>query len=280
MTSPDIELERRIASRLMDVLIRAGLILALALLCYRIFSPFLTLMVWALILAVTLYPLHQMLAARMGGRQGWSATVLTLLGVALIVAPTAVLMSSLGDSVQQLVTDVQNNTLKIPPPRDRVAEWPLVGDKVHALWSKAHSDLPALIQSMQPQIGDIAKSALAFVAGIGVGLLLFVASFIIAGIIMAFGQAGSGASLAIFSRIVGPERGAEFTKLSTGNHPRRRGGRPRRGSHPGHHRRTLPASRRHSLCRRPHGHRPRPRHRPGACTAGHPAGDCLHLDGR
>ena len=70
MTSPDIELERRIASCLMDVLIRAGLILALALLCYKIFSPFLTLMVWALILAVTLYPLHQMLAAKMGGRAG------------------------------------------------------------------------------------------------------------------------------------------------------------------------------------------------------------------
>ena len=93
---------------MLDVLIRAGLILALAVLCYRIFSPFLTLMVWALILAVTLYPLHQSLAARMGGRQGWSATVLVLFGAVLIVAPTAVLMSSLGDSVQQLITDVQN----------------------------------------------------------------------------------------------------------------------------------------------------------------------------
>ena len=172
-------------------------------------------MVWALILAVTLFPLHQMLAARLGGRQGWAATLLTLLGVALIVVPTAVLMSSLGDSVQQLITDVQNNTLEIPPPRDGVAEWPLVGSRVHALWSKAHADLPALIKSMQPKIGDIAKSALAFVAGIGVGLLAFVGSFIIAGIIMAFGKAGSGASLAIFTRIVGPERGAEFTKLST-----------------------------------------------------------------
>ena len=280
MTSPDIELERRIASRLLDVLIRYALILALALLCYRIFSPFLTLMVWALILAVTLYPLHQMLASRMGGRQGWSATMLTLLGVALIVAPTAVLMGSLGDSVQQLISDVQNNTLKIPPPRDRVAEWPLVGDKVHGLWSKAHADLPALIQSWQPQIGDIAKSALAFVAGIGVGLLAFVASFIIAGIILAFGKAGSRASLAIFSRIVGPERGAGVHQAVDRHHSRRRGGRPRSGSHPGHHRRPLPASRRHSLCRNPRGHRPRSRHRPGACTARHPAGDCLHLDNR
>ncbi len=63
--------ERRLSRLLLDVLIRAGLILVLVMLCYRIFSPFLVLMVWALILAVTLYPLHQALAARMGGRQGW-----------------------------------------------------------------------------------------------------------------------------------------------------------------------------------------------------------------
>ena len=36
-----------IASRLMDVLIRAALIFLLALLCYRIFAPFISLMVWA-----------------------------------------------------------------------------------------------------------------------------------------------------------------------------------------------------------------------------------------
>ena len=67
MNFPDVELERRIASRLLDVLIRAGLVFMMALLCYQIFSPFLTLMIWALILAVTLYPLHQALARKMGG---------------------------------------------------------------------------------------------------------------------------------------------------------------------------------------------------------------------
>ena len=65
---------------LLDVLIRAGLVLALVMLCYRVFAPFLVLMVWALILAVTLYPLHQALAARMGARTGWAATLITLLG--------------------------------------------------------------------------------------------------------------------------------------------------------------------------------------------------------
>ena len=115
MLSPaNEELADRMSSRLLDVLIRAGLIVAMVGLCYRVFSPFLTLMVWALILAVTLYPLHQMLARRMRGKQGLAATVLVILGVLVIGTPTALLMNSLGDSVRGLIDDVRNNTLVIP----------------------------------------------------------------------------------------------------------------------------------------------------------------------
>jgi predicted PurR-regulated permease PerM len=211
----DSDLGQRATSGLLDVLIRAGLILALVMLCYQVFAPFLTLMVWALILAVALYPLHQYLADRMGGKQGLAATIIVLLGIGLIVVPTAVLMSSLGDSVHQLIVDVQENTLEIPAPPDAVATWPVVGEKLHAIWSAAYTDLPALIKSLQPKIGDLAKTALGFVAGIGGGLLQFFAAFIIAGIIMAFGQAGARGSLAIFQRIAGEARGTEFATLST-----------------------------------------------------------------
>jgi len=55
----EIRLKQRDASALLEVFIRAGLILALAVLCYQVFAPFLTLMVWALILAVTLYTLQE-----------------------------------------------------------------------------------------------------------------------------------------------------------------------------------------------------------------------------
>ena len=206
--------ERRRSKLLLDVLIRAGLILALALLCYRIFSPFLVLMVWALILAITLYPLHRGLAARLGGRKGWAATLITVLGVALIVAPTAVLLNSLGDSVHRVIYEVQQNTLQIPPPSPGVAEWPVVGTKIHAYWQLAHDNLPALVQSLQPKIGELAKEAVAMVASIGGGILAFVAAFIIAGIIMAFGEAGDRASRAIFARVFGFERGEQFAMLS------------------------------------------------------------------
>lgn len=214
-TNPSDPAYGKLFSRLLlDVLIRAGLILTLVLLCYRIFSPFLVLMVWALILAITLYPLHRALAARMGGRAGWAATLITVLGVALIVVPTAVLLNSVGDSVHRLINEVQQGTLQIPPPRPGVAAWPVVGTKIHAYWQLAHDNLPALVKSLQPKIGELAKSALAMVASIGGGILAFVAAFIVAGIIMAFGEAGDRASRAIFARIVGVERGEQFTVLS------------------------------------------------------------------
>jgi len=210
----DPEYERRLARLLLDVLIRAGLTLVLVMLCYRIFSPFLVLMVWALILAITIYPLHRALAARLGGRRGWAATLITLLGVVLIVAPTAVLLDSMGDSVHRLVSEVQQGTLQVPPPKPSVTEWPVVGTKIHAYWQQAHDNLPALVKSLQPKIGELAKEALAMVASIGGGILAFVAAFIIAGIIMAFGEAGAHAGRAIFARIFGSERGDEFTVLS------------------------------------------------------------------
>ncbi len=212
---PDADFESRVSSRLLDVLIRAGLIAVLAALCYVVFAPFLTLMVWALILAVTLYPLHRALARRIGGKQGLAATIVVIAGVLLIIIPTALLMNSFGSSIHDVVSAVQHNTLQIPAPREGIRDWPIVGKRVYDSWSKAHTDLPGLVQSMQPKIGELARTALSIVANIGLAVLQFLASFIVAGIVMAYGEAGAGGSRAIFERIIGGGRGESFARLST-----------------------------------------------------------------
>jgi predicted PurR-regulated permease PerM len=68
---------------------------------------------------------------------------------------------------------------------------------------------------MQPKIGELARKALSIVANIGLGLLQFLASFIVAGILMAYGEAGARTSRAIFERVIGSERGDAFARLST-----------------------------------------------------------------
>jgi len=218
MNSPyerDPVLEKRLSGGLLDVLIRAGAIAALVVLCYQVFSPFLTLMAWALILAVTLYPAHQKLAGRMGGKQGLAATAMVAAGIVAIVLPISVLMFELGDSVHRVAVKVQDHTLQVPAPPAAIAKWPLVGEKVHDAWSRAHADPRAFIQGMQPKVGDLSKKALGMVASIGIALLMFLASVIVAGIIMAFGRSGARSSGAIFDRFVGAGRGEQFAALCT-----------------------------------------------------------------
>lgn len=211
----DYELEQRASSPLLDVLIRASLIGALAVLCYKIFSPFLPLMVWAIILAVTMYPLHQRLARRVGGKQWLASTILVIIGLLLIITPMALLMNSFADSVRNFISAVQHNTLEIPAPREGIEKWPLVGKQIHDAWSEAHADLPGFVQSIQPKVGDLAQKAVAIVASIGGGLLLFLASFLVASILMAYGESGARGSRAIFVRVAGTARGEALVKLST-----------------------------------------------------------------
>src|SRR5262247_899341 len=101
MAQPVSASEPRQPTNLWDTLIRVALIGGLAWLCFRAFSPFLTLMVWSVILAVALYPLHQWVARKLGGRQGLASIILVILGVALLVIPTWLLMNSFADSVHR-----------------------------------------------------------------------------------------------------------------------------------------------------------------------------------
>jgi predicted PurR-regulated permease PerM len=210
----DSQLAERSESRLLDVLIRAGLIAALAVLCYKIFSPFLTMMVWSVILAVTLYPLHQWLARKVGNKQWLASTILVIVILSAIVAPTVLLMNSFADSVRTFIANVQNDTLAIPPPREGIENLPIVGKKIHEGWLKAHTDLPGFVQSMKPKISELAQTMLGIIASIGGTFLMFIASFIVAGIVMAYGESGARSSQAIFQRLTSAERGEALTKLS------------------------------------------------------------------
>lgn len=207
--------EKRLVARFLDMFIKFGLILALASFCFTVISPFMNMLLWALILAVTLYPLHQRFAARMGNKQGWAATLLVLLGVLLIVVPTIAMISSLGDSVSALITKVTSDSLVIPQPSNRLAAIPIVGEKIYVVWMKAATDLPALVKSYGPQLGEITRQVITILASMSGGLIGFVFSFIVAGIMMAWGASGAASATVIAIRITDERKGPALTKLCT-----------------------------------------------------------------
>ncbi|MFM8331639.1 MAG: AI-2E family transporter [Candidatus Methylumidiphilus sp.] len=201
--------------RPIDVFIRMGLIGFLVVYCYEIFQPFIALMLWSIILAVALYPLHAMIAKHMGGKQGRAATVLVLAILLGVLVPTTLLALSFADSTMEFVKEVQNGSLQVPAPNAAVANWPLVGPRLHSFWALAHHDLGGVVAKLEPKIGVVTKQVLGYAASAGTAILKFLIALVVAGIWMAYGASGHASALAIAKRMAGPEKGDGLIKLST-----------------------------------------------------------------
>lgn len=212
---PNTGLEKFITHKLIDFFIRIGLISFLVVYCYQIFKPFIGLMMWSIILAVSLYPLHELLARKMGGKQGRAATVLVLVIMLSVLIPTTLLAISFADSTTDFIKQVQNGTFQVPAPRESVAGWPVVGERLYALWLAAHTDLGSVVAKLEPKIGVVTKVILAYAASAGTAILMFLVSLILAGIWMAYASSGHAAARAIAKRMAGPERGERLVTLST-----------------------------------------------------------------
>jgi predicted PurR-regulated permease PerM len=215
MQSDNMISRRLPAKELMDVLIRAGLIVLVVFMSVRVFAPFMGLMLWALIFAVALYPLQQRLAKRLGGRQGGAAILLVMAALLLIGGPTVMLGISFASHVRDVYITFANNTISIKQPSPSVAEWPLIGEHVHAAWSLAADDLPAFLEKIRPQLKNLLDGLLVVAANTAGTVLLFLASLIISGVMMAYGESGSRAMGRIMIRISGPAKGPQLHSLST-----------------------------------------------------------------
>lgn len=215
MQTDSATIRKLLSKDLTEVLIRVGMIVLVVILSVRIFAPFAPLMLWALILAVALYPLHRRLADRLGGRQGLAATLLVLSGLLLIGGPTVLLGSSFAAQIHSAYSTFESQGITIKPPAASVAEWPLIGDKVYAAWNAAANDTAGYLAKIEPQVRQLYKPMLSAAANTAGGVLMFLASLIIAGIMMAYGESGSGAMQRIISRMAGHANGPRLHRLST-----------------------------------------------------------------
>ena len=201
------------SQRLLDTLIRAGLVAALVALCYQVFNPFMSIMLWAMILAVTLYPLQQRLAGYLGGREGIAATLLVLLSVMVLMLPAWLLGDSLVASIKVALAAVRSGAWVVPEPLSSVRDWPLVGDSLYALWARAHSDLGGLLEQVLPKLQGYALAGLSHAAGAGMALLVFVGALLVAGVVMAHGRRSATSSVRVLIRLSG-DHGPSLARLS------------------------------------------------------------------
>jgi predicted PurR-regulated permease PerM len=200
--------------RAIDATIRIGLVVLLALWCFNIVKPFILIILWGAIIAVAIYPLFVKFQSLLGGRQKLAATLMTLIALAMLITPTVMLSGSVIENTETLVKQLHEGTLSIPPPPDKVQGWPLVGEKLYDGWSLASSNLEEALTKFKPQLVALGKKSLSAAAGTGAVILQFIASIIIAGVLLVYAGSSSNAVVKLTERLMGEQGGKNLAEMA------------------------------------------------------------------
>jgi len=196
-----------------EIAVHLGVIAFLAYWTFTLILPFASIVLWSVVLTVALYPVFEWLARKLGGRRRLAAALLTLLGLFVVIGPVTWLGIGLVEGARELVAKVNEGQLSIPPPRESVKDWPLVGALVYDYWARASTNLASVLSPLLPQLRPAGEALLGAAGSAGMGTLKFLASVIIAGFMFTPGP-NLLAATKRFARRVDPERGEGFVALT------------------------------------------------------------------
>jgi predicted PurR-regulated permease PerM len=214
MNNPDPGInEEQIQKIAVDTTIRLGILLALLFWCFQIIAPFLYPIVWGIIIAVAAYGSYQKLTAMVGNRPTLAAFLVTLILILVMLVPVALLTESMVSGINVLADEAKQGTMSIPPPPDRVAEWPVIGESLHRIWLTASTNIEAVLKQFTPQLKSMGGWLLSAAAETGFGLLQFLIAFLIAGLLLANAAHSKDSMLALARRLAGG-KGEEFVDIA------------------------------------------------------------------
>ena len=199
-------------SSIYDTTIRLLILLLIIGWCIMLLLPFANILLWSIILAIAINPLHSKIAEKMGGKPKLSSFIIVIFALAIVFIPSWLLIDSLIEEIKVLKIDFDSNALSIPSPTEQVKEWPIIGEEVYDFWLNASLNLEQTALKYQDQLkaigGKLAKGVLSSVSSI-IHILI---SFIIASILLVYG--GLGEAMHKFFRKLAGEKGDEYADIT------------------------------------------------------------------
>ena len=151
--------------------------------CFLVLSPFLTAIIWALILCATIWPFFVHLRERLKGRSGIAALAIVLLMAVTLLAPFVIVGMTIADNAEVIGERVQD-FLKTgpPPPPAWVAQIPVIGEWAASTWGSFAHDSGRLFEAARQFFEPLRKvlytGGTTFLGGIlQLALSIFIAFF-------------------------------------------------------------------------------------------------------
>jgi predicted PurR-regulated permease PerM len=196
-----------------EIAIRIGVLLLLAVWCFLIIRPFITTVAWGIIIAIAVFPVYDRLKSILKGRRRLSATIVSLLLLLFLIAPVMMLMGTLVNGIEHFSPMIREHGIHVPLPPARIAQLPLVGEPVAKFWTLASQNQMRAIEQIEPQLTAVGGWLFSAAAGAGFITLQLLFAIVVAGVLLANSGGGAGAARAIEFRLLG-DRGAAFTDLA------------------------------------------------------------------
>jgi len=202
-----------IGDRSIDIAIRISLAGFLVYWSFLICKPFLILILWAIIIAVAIFPLFKKFEALFGEKKKLALIVFTLFVLSILIVPSILLISSMTETAKGLAEAMQTGTLHIPPPPNNVAEWPIIGKHIFSLWNAASENLVDTLSQFKTELKIAGTWLLSTTAGAVGSVLQFTISIVIASVFIANANSQKAFLQSVFIRVAG-ETGKDFAEIA------------------------------------------------------------------
>ena len=191
-----------------------GWVVLLALLvgCLFVLRPFVTALLWAVVLTFSSWPFYGWLLRLLGNRRTLAALVMTLGMVLILLLPFLVVGMTLADNVKELTAAFRSWVAGGPPdPPAWLAKVPLVGARAVAYWHTLAADTAKLWTEAQRFIEPVSSWLLKIGLAVGAGVFELALSIFIAFFLFRDGVAVGARLAAVIERIGGTRGGHLLT---------------------------------------------------------------------
>ena len=172
--------------------------------CYLVLQPFLSAVLWAIVLCCATWPAFIGLKRLTNGRTILAASLMTLAIALVLLAPFAVVGLTLAESADELLS-LMKRLLEAGPPDlpDWITTLPLIGERVQNYWAGLASDSATLLAELQKLLQPLKPMALASGALLAQGILQLTLSILIAFFVYRDGETASTRLQTTVERIAG-----------------------------------------------------------------------------
>jgi predicted PurR-regulated permease PerM len=182
--------------------------------CFAVLRPFLSAILWAVILTFSTWPVYHGIERVVAGRKGLAAGLMVLLVATVLIVPLVFLGTSLAEDVTALIEIVRQLLIEGPPnPPAWVAKLPVVGARLHDRWQAVAGSGAKLTEELTRYLIPLRDWALHGAANLGESILYLTLSVFIAFFFYRDGAVLSQKLEALFAR-VGGKQAPELLRLA------------------------------------------------------------------